>query len=656
MLSSDGHLAQAFQHGYPYDTLEQTQETQVSTQEASQQDDTNPVESDNFGCLMPCINTSPHPIELKKAFPEVKIGRDPINDVVLNHFRISQFHCKLTWNCAEDDSSVVTILDTSRNGTFINGSRVGKYNSAILRDGNEIAFGYAFPDRDREEDFRYCYRHMKGPSPVDPVHKKYELVDELGRGSFATVRRAMEKGTGQWWAVKIIHGSRLGDHHAQERVTAFTREIAILESLEHPNICRLKEVFMPVTDSQRDIFLVLELVEGRDLSHFIFKNEGLNEPLAIHITRQICRAMAYVHSRGIAHRDLKPENVLLTREDPPTVKVADFGLAKAVSSLTKLKTMCGTPTYVAPEVLNQTDSEGYSHLVDSWSVGLIIHSMLTNGASPFIEYQAIADGNRHISERTIIWSALEDVGISDDCRHFIQHLLEYDPATRMSLADARREPWLNPPPPPASQPFVISRCFNQTTEDSKDSIEYPDLDGADPNAPIPPVDDVPIPPVDADSLSLESLNIQSSPVASPSKGKGKQDESVSSMPDALPQVRVPLEPRNQALDRDAKEEAASSSALPETTIAGPSSPRKRGRRAAQDSIEEGRPLSKRNRPAHGDALPAAVPGMPASRKKNVRGGGGAVAPKRGTRTAVEEQDARPVRRSTRIQATKAARR
>lgn len=101
----------------------------------------------------------------------------------------------------------------------------------------------------------------------------------------------------------------------------------------------------------------------------------------------------YIHNKGIAHRDLKPENVLLTRDDPPIVKVADFGLAKVVDSLTALRvcqtisplssvyssiflqTMCGTPSYLAPEVVNQVQNEGYSHLVDSWSVGVIVFSM-----------------------------------------------------------------------------------------------------------------------------------------------------------------------------------------------------------------------------------------------------------------------------------------
>ena len=102
----------------------------------------------------------------------------------------------------------------------------------------------------------------------------------------------------------------------------------------------------------------------------------------------------YVHEMGICHRDLKPENVLLTADDPPIVKIADFGLAKVIDSMTMLRvrpsfvslfrnpsstqaaqTMCGTPAYLAPEVVTQTNNEGYDQIVDSWSVGVIVFCM-----------------------------------------------------------------------------------------------------------------------------------------------------------------------------------------------------------------------------------------------------------------------------------------
>jgi len=110
----------------------------------------------------------------------------------------------------------------------------------------------------------------------------------------------------------------------------------------------------------------------------------LNEEVTRYLARQLCESLKYIHSKGIAHRDLKPENVLLTSDNPPVLKVADFGLAKAVDSMTKFKTTCGTPCYLAPEVILRSPEEEYSYLVDSWSVGVIVFSMLAN-ASPFVE-------------------------------------------------------------------------------------------------------------------------------------------------------------------------------------------------------------------------------------------------------------------------------
>lgn len=107
------------------------------------------------------------------------------------------------------------------------------------------------------------------------------------------------------------------------------------------------------------------------------------------IAHMVCDALSYLHQKGIAHRDLKPENLLLTSGKNPLCKIADFGLAKLQDSKTHLMTMCGTPSYLAPEVVLQgAEQAGYSFAVDSWSLGVIIYSCMTN-ASPFAEDEAI---------------------------------------------------------------------------------------------------------------------------------------------------------------------------------------------------------------------------------------------------------------------------
>ena len=142
---------------------------------------------------------------------------------------------------------------TPRRRIQINGSRVQKGHTRIMRDGNEIAFGSPMPQQNPLEDYRYIYRHL-APLELTGIHAHYDMAHELGKGSFATVMKAMARETGEWWAVKIIHGNKVrgGNNTNQNQngggnqyLQSFAREISILETLDHPNICRLRETFVP---------------------------------------------------------------------------------------------------------------------------------------------------------------------------------------------------------------------------------------------------------------------------------------------------------------------------------------------------------------------------------------------------------------------------
>ncbi|KAH7928923.1 kinase-like protein [Leucogyrophana mollusca] len=424
---------------------EQTQQATQSTQPASQTTNSADADAHLWGFLQPC-SSALRRIDFFKLSPSAKIGRAPDNDVVLPGGKVSNRHCKIMWDGKEDKHSAVTVVDFSSNGTWINGTKIGKDKTGILKEGNEIAFGSPQSQPGSMEDYRFIYRHTAAGPPVGGLHAHYDISHELGKGSFATVMKAISRATGQWFAIKMIQENKVkraaanaGEANASnaQKATAFAREISILEKLNHPNICQLKEVFF----EDANINLVLEFVDGGDLLDFILKTNGLEEPMARHITSQIADALSYIHGKGIAHRDLKPENVLLTTDNPPIVKVADFGLAKVVDSLTFLKTMCGTPSYLAPEVVTQQNQEGYDHLVDSWSVGVIVFSMLTS-SSPFVEDDTQRDIKIRIAERTIDWTTLEQSRCSAVARDFIRRLLDVNPRTRMSLADARNHPWL----------------------------------------------------------------------------------------------------------------------------------------------------------------------------------------------------------------------
>ncbi|PCH35867.1 Pkinase-domain-containing protein [Wolfiporia cocos MD-104 SS10] len=423
----------------PYDT----QSTQEATQEASQYDMS--VDSHLWGYFIPC-SQSVHRVDFSKTKSQYQFGRagdksGENNDIVFHGKKISNKHCIIVWDGKEDKSSAVKVTDLSSNGTFVNGVRIGKNKSWLLYDGNEIAFGSPVPNYadNGAEDYRFVFRRVTG-TPLVGFHAQYQMHNELGKGSFAVVMKAIHRETGHWYAVKVMQRNRL--RHVDDGTTEnqkFDREISILQRLDHPNICQLKDVF----HEPHTINLVLEYISGGDLLDYIVRRGYIPERETKDLTWQLCDAIAYIHSQGIAHRDLKPENVLLTEDVPPRLKVADFGLAKVIDSMTMLRTMCGTPCYLAPEVVLQGQGDkqlGYDKLVDSWSIGVIVFSMLT-GISPFRDDNTDGDMVERVQSRQVEWSTLERMA-SRGAKVFIQRLLDMEPKNRLTPAAARSHKWL----------------------------------------------------------------------------------------------------------------------------------------------------------------------------------------------------------------------
>ncbi|EIW83742.1 kinase-like protein [Coniophora puteana RWD-64-598 SS2] len=367
------------------------------------------------------------------------IGRNSEdNNMVLSSLIISRTHCKFEWDGRSDEKSIVTVTDLLANGTWINLHKVGKDKTAILRDGDEIAFGQSKAQPNSPlHDYRYIYRHRASKRHRSVVELFYQFGNQIGQGTFGTVIQGLSRSTNKWYAIKVLNGKALRRAYAVSPLLV-PREIFALEKLQHENLCQLKEVFF---ESSR-ISLVYELVDGGNLQNLIDSRGCLKNQLACYITYQIANALSFVHSQGIVHRDLKPENILLTSADPPIVKVADFGLAKEIHEASSLhvsgslQIICGTEAYLAPETIKETITERYNHLVDSWSAGVIVFAMLTGG---FIRKTATWI---RIAERKIRWKLLKGAKASNSATNLIHRLLQYDPARRMSLARAKSHPWL----------------------------------------------------------------------------------------------------------------------------------------------------------------------------------------------------------------------
>jgi len=258
---------------------------------------------------------------------------------------------------------------------------------------------------------------------------KYDVKEELGRGAFSVVKLAVEKETGTRYAVKMINKSHVGQDMAR-----LATEMEILKRVNHPNIICLKEII----DTKNCLFIVTELVTGGELFDKIVELGSYSEKDAAILVTKMVSAIDYLHEMGIVHRDLKPENLLLRDSNELSeVKLADFGLSKIVSTKVMMQTACGTPGYVAPEVLQ---AKGYDKEVDMWSIGVITYILLC-GFPPFYNeklqllFEQIMKADYDFPED--YWS-----DVSKEAKDFIRRLLVVDPKQRMTGKDALKHPWL----------------------------------------------------------------------------------------------------------------------------------------------------------------------------------------------------------------------
>ncbi|KAG2552347.1 hypothetical protein PVAP13_9KG423500 [Panicum virgatum] len=210
---------------------------------------------------------------------------------------------------------------------------------------------------------------------------KYELGRTIGEGTFAKVRFAKNTENGDPVAIKILDKEKVQRHRLVEQIK---REICTMKLVKHPNVVRLFEVM----GSKARIFIVLEYVTGGELFEIIATNGRLKEDEARKYFQQLINAVDYCHSRGVYHRDLKLENLLL--DAAGNLKVSDFGLSALTEQLKAdglLHTTCGTPNYVAPEVIEDGGYDGAT--ADIWSCGVILFVLLA-GYLPFEDENIIA--------------------------------------------------------------------------------------------------------------------------------------------------------------------------------------------------------------------------------------------------------------------------
>jgi len=256
----------------------------------------------------------------------------------------------------------------------------------------------------------------------------YDMKDEIGKGAFSVVHMALNRKTGDKVAIKIIDKKM-----AEQDEKRLKTEVEILKKVKHPNIVGLKDLF----ETDDKLYLVMELVTGGELFDKIVEKGQYTEKEASIVVRKMLSAVAYLHGLGITHRDLKPENLLLKAEDDTGVMLSDFGLSKIVTTNTMMDTACGTPYYVAPEVLL---SQGYDKEVDLWSVGVITYLLLC-GFPPFYG-ENLPEVFEQIMKAEYDFPEPYWTEISREAKDFIGKLLNLDPKGRLNSEQALQHPWV----------------------------------------------------------------------------------------------------------------------------------------------------------------------------------------------------------------------
>ncbi|KAM6179058.1 serine/threonine-protein kinase DCLK1 isoform 3-T3 [Rhynchocyon petersi] len=262
------------------------------------------------------------------------------------------------------------------------------------------------------------------------IAERYKVGRTIGDGNFAVVKECVERSTAREYALKIIKKSKCrGKEHMIQN------EVSILRRVKHPNIVLLIEEM----DVPTELYLVMELVKGGDLFDAITSTNKYTERDASGMLYNLASAIKYLHSQNIVHRDIKPENLLVYehQDGSKSLKLGDFGLATIVDG--PLYTVCGTPTYVAPEIIAET---GYGLKVDIWAAGVITYILLC-GFPPFRggdDQEVLFD---QILMGQVDFPAPYWENVSDSAKELITMMLLVDVDQRFSAVQVLEHPWVN---------------------------------------------------------------------------------------------------------------------------------------------------------------------------------------------------------------------
>ncbi|XP_059307459.1 serine/threonine-protein kinase SAPK2-like [Lycium ferocissimum] len=258
--------------------------------------------------------------------------------------------------------------------------------------------------------------------------ERFEILKDIGSGSFGVAKLVKDKWTSELYAVKYIERGKKIDEHVQ-------REIMNHRSLRHPNIIKFKEVFLTPTH----LAIVMEYAAGGELFERICNAGRFSEDEARFFFQQLISGVSYCHSMQICHRDLKLENTLLDGSSTPRLKICDFGYSKSSVLHSQPKSTVGTPAYIAPEVLSRKEYDG--KLADVWSCGVTLYVMLV-GAYPFEDPSDPRNFRKTLTRiLNVQYSIPYYVRLSKECKHLLSQIFIADPEKRITIEEIKKHPW-----------------------------------------------------------------------------------------------------------------------------------------------------------------------------------------------------------------------
>ncbi|KAJ8983957.1 hypothetical protein NQ317_008659 [Molorchus minor] len=348
-----------------------------------------------WGRLIACL---PQLDSIDLVEPSLKLGRSDECDIIIHKskfpqsqlFYISKEHFQIIKD--PNDEYITYIIDLSKNGTYLNGTLIGRRHKVVLQNNDSITIGdklqvYLFKSMICAVFENYLPASLK---------KRYEPSRLLGKGGCGEVRLVYEK----------------------------------------PLIVNMKEI----VETEEEVFIILEYVRGGELTHLISKSHPLTEATTKFLFYQMVLAVQYLHADGVTHRDLKPGNVLLmTNNSQSLIKVTDFGLSKVAEDYDMMRTVCGTWHYIAPEVLNPTIAE-YDKQVDVWSLGVILFYMLSNEL-PFQSAEKAMLG-KMIVRGLYNMSSPAWYEVSTDAKDLVKKMLVLNPRNRITVPEILNHPWI----------------------------------------------------------------------------------------------------------------------------------------------------------------------------------------------------------------------